>query len=78
MKFTTTTGSRYEVDAPAKRIRRLGGTSEPTQRQGVDGAWRTYEAFVGPRVGYNAMVVWRFVGDRAESTVTSVVTEVMP
>ena len=42
--FTTWSGSKYQIDVPTNRVRRLGNASgrAPTPRQGVDGEWRTY------------------------------------
>lgn len=42
MRFTTISGSVYEVDTKAKKIRRLNGNGDPTPRQGKDGEWQRY------------------------------------
>jgi hypothetical protein len=42
MKFQTTTGSLYEVDAVQQKVRRLSGVKDPQPRQGKDGEWRAY------------------------------------
>lgn len=34
--------STYEVDTVNKRIRRLKGVNQPTERQGEDMVWKTY------------------------------------
>jgi hypothetical protein len=56
--FTTSSGSRYEVDAPGQRIRRLGGRTEPTPRQGIDGRWREYVEIGPVEVGLPVLVLW--------------------
>lgn len=43
MQFTTKSGSVYEVDQVNKRIRRLIGVKETTDRQGPEGEWRSYK-----------------------------------
>lgn len=75
IRFTTSTGSRYEVDTDNSKIRRLGGTAEPTPRQGVDGTWRTYQAISHIAPGYAVLVVWE-VQAHLPSTLTSVVRTV--
>lgn len=55
MKFTTETGSVYEVDETNRRIRRLSGERQPTQRVG-DG-WQEY-ASLGLAVGNEAIILW--------------------
>ncbi len=42
MRFTTISGSVYEVDTESKKIRRLNGKADPTPRQGKDGEWQSY------------------------------------
>lgn len=42
IKFTTLSGSLYEVDESKKLVRRLFGTKAATSRQGNDGEWRSY------------------------------------
>jgi hypothetical protein len=37
-----TQNSTYEVDTVGKRIRRLNGSAEPTDRQGPDMVWKPY------------------------------------
>ena len=57
MKFTTISGSTYEVDTISKKIRRLAGTENPTSRQGKDGEWKSYED-ISLQVGECAMIHW--------------------
>ena len=42
IKFTTLSGSVYELDRENKCIRRLTGIANPTPRQGKNGEYRTY------------------------------------
>lgn len=65
MRFTTASGSLYEVDFSQKRIRRLSGKNDPTPRQGADGEWKVYEeisSFSGVEnemvIGSPAIIVW--------------------
>lgn len=60
MRFTTESGSLYEVDEKAKKIRRLNGVKNPTPRTGKDGQWRTYrELHPDPvTVGRGVVIVW--------------------
>lgn len=57
MKFTTASGSTYEVDKDNKQVRRLNGKNDPTPRQGQDGQWRKY-ADISVVVGDSAMIFW--------------------
>lgn len=43
MKYATH-NSLYEVDVEAQKVRRLAGLHAPTQRQGPDGEWKSYES----------------------------------
>jgi hypothetical protein len=60
MRFTTTSGSLYEVDTTAKKIRRLNGEKNPTPRMGKDGEWRHYAKLypAKPAVGQTLVIVW--------------------
>lgn len=60
MKFTTVSGSVYEVNTDSKQIRRLNGINDPTLRQGADGQWRDYQdIYPNPiTVGASAVIVW--------------------
>lgn len=60
MKFTTASGSVYEVNTDSKQIRRLNGVKDPTPRQGKDGQWRAYEEIFPdpPRVGASLVIKW--------------------
>lgn len=62
MKFTTASGSVYEVNTDSKQIRRLNGVKDPTPRQGPDGQWRTYKDLLLAK-GESALIVW---GDDTE------------
>jgi hypothetical protein len=83
----TVSGSVYELDEAAKRLRRLSGVRAATARQGADGAWRQYDQ-LGPDtpvVGLPLFVKWadESVGPAAvpgayPGTMTSIVIEVNP
>lgn len=65
MKFTTATGSVYEVNTDSKQIRRLTGVKDPTPRQGKDGEWRTYIDTTPIKVGQQLLIRW---GDDTEAS----------
>jgi hypothetical protein len=60
MRFTTFSGSVYEVNTDSKQIRRLNGVKDPTPRQGPDGQWRAYRELVPDpvKVGLGVVIVW--------------------
>ena len=60
MKFTTQSGSVYEINTDSKKIRRLKGKEDPTPRQGKDGEWRPYvDTFPNPiQVGKGVVIAW--------------------
>jgi hypothetical protein len=87
MKFETVSGSTYEVDQEAKRIRRLSGTRPAQPRQGNDGEWKDYEALSPIEVGSCLVIAWPRATTALHpgspsyampSTITSPVTVVTP
>lgn len=65
-----TLNSTYEVDAEAKQIRRTAGVNPPTQHQGSDGVWSSYESLTqNPHGGLS--IVW----DSERVTWTSPIVE---
>jgi len=60
MRFTTITGSLYEVDTKAKKVRRLNGVKDPSPRMGKDGQWRSYKEIHPnpPTVGQSVLIAW--------------------
>lgn len=90
MKFTTITGSQYEVNTDSKQVRRLMGQKDPTTRMGTDGVWKKYSAFypeAGPQVGQGVVIVWDHdtpaldpteQATATKTTMTSMVVEVIP
>lgn len=76
MKFTTETGSMYEVNDT--QIRRLAGAHAPTSRQGPDGEWKSFAAMGGIVIGEPVAVVWEVdpFNMILRSTVTSVVKSI--
>ena len=65
----TETGSIYEVDQAAKRVRRMHGKLPATERQGADGEWKAFEKMFVTEAG--AVFVWRYVDGIAKTTMTS-------
>lgn len=84
LRFTTETGSQYELDTEGSRIRRMSNAEgrEATPRQGPDGEWKTYLSCGFPYVGGECVIVWRVDdtedGPLSRCTFTSLVTEVEP
>jgi hypothetical protein len=58
MKFTTVSGSIYEVNTDSKQVRRLNGVKDPTPRQGPDGQWRAYSDITPVKVGSSVAIFW--------------------
>lgn len=78
--FTTDSGSAYEVDLDARRIRRVGNAAghPPTPRQGPDGCWRNFhDLFLVQLPGEDASIAiaWDAAG---ALTLTSPVATVSP
>lgn len=57
VKFSTETGSLYEVDEEHKKIRRLSGKIDPQPRQGKDGEWKEYDILF-LTVDRSASIIW--------------------
>jgi hypothetical protein len=79
MMFGTASGSIYEVDKEAARIRRVLGEHPPTARQPADGEWREYLHITMIRRGRPVLVTWGLAGSTLDSlhsqcTFTSPVT----
>lgn len=68
IRYATQTGSVYEVDRDACRIRRVSGTHPPTERQGIDGEWKQYHALIEDGPGGGLVIAWTATG---EGTITS-------
>ena len=68
-----TQNSSYELDMSLRRIRRLSGLYDPTQRQGKDGDWRAFLTIAGPFIGLPCLIVYDAQG---KGTQTSRVVEV--
>lgn len=87
MKFTTETGSQYEIDLEIRKIRRLGNekNKSPTNRQGTDGEWKQYTyVHPAPTIGRELLVCWDIVKedptldgqDRHRTTMTSKIVKI--
>jgi len=68
MRFTTQSGSIYEVDTEGKKIRRLEGKKNPTPRQGKDGEWRGYLNDLKVEVGESVLISWAAAHQLTEET----------
>jgi hypothetical protein len=58
IRFTTISGSCYEVDQENKLIRRLSGRNSPTHRQGKEGEYRKYAGISSIVVGNPVLIKW--------------------
>lgn len=70
MRFTTISGSLYEVDQENKKIRRLNGNADPTPRQGKDGEWRGYLNDLHIEVGQSVVIAWADSHQLTEETMS--------
>ena len=79
MKFKTYSGSIYELDQENKRIRRLTGNANPTERQGKDGDWKPYKELLnGPEKDRSLTIVWNVTEEGViQTTQTSYITEIL-
>lgn len=81
IKFKTATCSIYEVDMVNKRIRRLHGVNNPTDRQGEDGIWKQFEEITAIEPNKSVVIVWsrNLTGDVPvmKTTVTSAVDKIL-
>lgn len=82
LRFTTESGSLYEVIEDDHLVRRVSGLHDPTGYQGPDEVWRSYHAIAsfGPsdpfnddliNIGYSLIILWDLLG---HTTMTSPVT----
>ncbi len=70
--LTTQSGSHYELEPEARRIRRVTSTHPPTTRQGRDGEWKSFAETSTPNEGESLVVVWRVRDDGvSECLITS-------
>lgn len=56
--FETASGSTYEIDQEAKKIRRVMGARAPQPRQGRDGEWRAYRDVSPLEIGDPVFIYW--------------------
>lgn len=76
MKFTTASGSKYEVDYAKKQIRRLFGNGEPTPRQGNDNEWKPYLEITDIVNDMPVLIVWGQEDDVLKTTRTNYVISI--
>lgn len=67
--FLTTRNSLYELDAPAKRIRRVRGANPPTKHFTPNGEWKPFESIHYVEEGWTPAVLW---GDNTATTLSVV------
>jgi hypothetical protein len=69
----------YELDATARRVRRICGDTQPTPRQGDDGEWRTFESvFPTPiALGESVLFIWGYYQRGTESVARSTMTSIV-
>lgn len=70
----TESGSIYEIDYSYKRLRRITGVGNPTDRVGV--GWKHFLELSRPRVGGRMMIVWAVVDGVLKTTISSEVTKI--
>jgi hypothetical protein len=58
LRVRTESGSVYDVDQDAGRIRRVHGRHGPTDMQPQDGIWRRFDGLEGPEPGQPMVVYW--------------------
>lgn len=79
LRFTTISGSIYELDDDAKRIRRVIGIT-PQTRVGPDGQWKEFLSTTQPMPGQSVIIIWaiEMVDGQpiAKTTTTSIVATV--
>lgn len=82
MQFKTKSGSLYEVIKEEKKIRRIYGELEPTQRQG-DNEFKNYEEITPIEIGKRVLILWNntivpaAVSGAVPTTLTSTVVEII-
>lgn len=77
-----TLNSKYEIDTDGKKVRRLTGQNQPTQRQGQDGDWRTFEEVLEPTVGNSLLIIWKVDSENngdsiLRTTMTSTIVKII-
>jgi len=73
IKFTTSSGSTYEVDEANTRMRRV----EASHALRRDNDWQTYSVFMGARVDSRAFFILEPLGDGNMTTrMTTLITSV--
>lgn len=70
-----TANSTYEIDNENKKVRRLYGLTEATERQGQDGDWKSFADISEITLGRSVLVVWALDGS-IPATVTSPVKSI--
>ncbi len=74
-----TENSTYEVDHELKKIRRLYGDGDPTNRQGKDAEWREFSKISPVTIGDPVLIVWEISSDGTalKATQTSFITDII-
>ena len=78
MVIHTETGSIYEINEKEKKIRRITGEGNPTERVGKDGSWKDYlnidilDTMSGDK---QMLIIWKIEDGVARSTLTSIIVK---
>jgi hypothetical protein len=74
-----TQNSTYEVDSESKKIRRLYGADDPTDRQGKDAEWRDFEKISPVVIGDPVLIIWEVneTGTALKATQTSLIKDII-
>lgn len=67
-RVRTESGSVYDVDRRAMRIRRVHGKHGPADTQPQDGIWRRVAGIEGPTIGETMVVYWAKEAAGAQQT----------
>lgn len=74
-----TENSTYEVDHELKKIRRLYGVDDPTNRQGKDAEWREFNKISPVVIGDPVLIIWETSADgmALKATQTSAIKDII-
>lgn len=73
-RFTTISGSIYEVNLAQNKCRRLLGLQDPTTSQGQDGEWRQCKLISPIEVGLPVVFVWETIMNSSDINLKSTMT----
>jgi hypothetical protein len=76
MILRTETGSMYEVDMRAKRVRRLSGKRPTTEWRAEDGEWMSALKVIFT-LDQRMVFIWQVSDEQIQSTMTTQIIEVL-